>query len=282
MSRRPIGGLAADGRDEALLALGEIIDQRVGSEFRDRRLHVVRRLQLAGGGAAQIRGRDGGEQSQPHLADDRWRPLGVVGAFQAARLLTHPHVHAGLARRADRAQGVLARGVVDGVQIGPALIGLAHAPVGRGDRGIDLDFAREVPRAVHAEVHPEPDVSVEGEEHLLADSAHLDRFAAVDDRGALGEAALRTGCRDLASDDVSIELARCGVRSVPRASAGFGIHRVDGLATAGAGTPPAGREGDCRRARTPRAGRCGARGALPENGVAMKRSMKAMASSTVC
>jgi hypothetical protein len=123
-------------------------------------------------------------------------------------------VHAGLARRADRAQGVLARGVVDGVQIGPALIGLAHAPVGRGDRGIDLDFAREVPRAVHAEVHPEPDVSVEGEEHLLADSAHLDRFAAVDDRGALGEAALRTGCRDLASDEVSIELARDAVYGV--------------------------------------------------------------------
>ena len=91
--------------------------------------------------------------------------------------------------------------------VGAALVRLPHAAVRRRDRRVDQDLAGEVPRAVHAEMHAQPQVVVELEEHLLADGAHRDRRAAVDDARALREPALRAGCRHLTTDEVAVELA---------------------------------------------------------------------------
>ncbi len=73
--------LAADDRREALLALGHVVDERIGAELRDRRDHLVGRLQLACRRAAQIGARrvavssrsrtwptTGGGQSSPSSA----------------------------------------------------------------------------------------------------------------------------------------------------------------------------------------------------------------------
>ena len=106
------GRLAAHDRGEALLALGDVVDERVGSELRDRRGDLVGRLQLARGRPAQVGARDVRQQAQPHLADDGRRPL-VALVGEARRLLRHAHVHARAPRGADRGQRVLAGGIQD-------------------------------------------------------------------------------------------------------------------------------------------------------------------------
>ena len=47
-------GLRRTTVGEALLALRDVVDERVGTQLRDRGLDLVRRLQLARGRAAQV------------------------------------------------------------------------------------------------------------------------------------------------------------------------------------------------------------------------------------
>ena len=170
---------------------------------------------------------------------------------------------------------------------GAALVGLPHPAVRRRDRRIDEDLAREVPRAVHAEVHAQPQVVVELEEHLLADGAHGRRGAPVEDARTLGEPALRAGWpRPRARRSCGRTGARCGGRNGPRAwaSAGFGVERAVvggedvGLTGAargsGSSVPSSSNAAICAMRRAWRSS--------PENGVAMNRSMNDAASSNVC
>ena len=81
-------------------------------------------------------------------------------------------------------------------------------PLRARGRGIRRDVAGEVPRAVDAEVHAQPQSVVELEEHLLADGLGVDHLVPVEWAGARGEAALRRGGRDALADEVQRELAR--------------------------------------------------------------------------
>ncbi|MET0782312.1 MAG: DNA-formamidopyrimidine glycosylase family protein, partial [Microbacterium sp.] len=74
------------------------------------------------------------------LADegDEWPPP-VVG--QSRRLLRHAHMHTRSSRCADRSERVLPCTVEDRLaQLGAPLVGLPHAAVRRGDRGVDEDL----------------------------------------------------------------------------------------------------------------------------------------------
>jgi hypothetical protein len=137
------------GLDEALLVLDGIADEGIRTEAGENLLHLCGGLDGAGGrppevGACLLR-----QQTSANLADDGRRPGGIV-VGETARLFRHPHVHPGLAGRADRGEGVLPRIVVD--RIRPSLVRLPHAAVRGSNRRIDEDVAGEVPCAVQTEV----------------------------------------------------------------------------------------------------------------------------------
>ncbi len=64
-------------------------------------------------------------------------------------------------------------------------------------------------------MHPEPDVLVEGEEHLFADRAHLRGRPAVEDGGTLGEPALGARGGHGPPHEVAVELTRDAVDGMP-------------------------------------------------------------------
>ena len=123
----------------------------------------------------------GVEQPHPHLPDR----LGREDLEVVAELLLLRHAQPGEPRRADRRRATPRR-----------------SPLDRDD------VAREVPRAVEAEVHAQPQPVVELEEHLLADGLRLHDRVAVEQGGVGREPALRRGDRDGHPDEMARELAR--------------------------------------------------------------------------
>jgi hypothetical protein len=149
------------------------------------RLHLLGLQHLARRRAAEVGDGVGREQAHPYGADRLRRE--AVDGLPESLLLRHPESPRG----ADAREGVLVVVRRAALLDRAALVGLAHAAVGRGGRRVCRDVAREVPRTVHAEVHTQPHAVVELEEHLLAHGAGVGHLEAVDLRGSPGEPALR-------------------------------------------------------------------------------------------
>gem|GEM_PF-4004865 len=62
---------------------------------------------------------------------------------------------------------------------GACLVGLPDSATGGGEGVVDRNVAREVPRPIQPQVHPQPEAVVELEEHLLADRLGLDDLVPV-------------------------------------------------------------------------------------------------------
>src|SRR5690606_25879287 len=230
----------------------------------DRALDLLDRLHLARGRTAQIGTGRLGEQPHPHLPDGLRRPRLEFG-FELLRLR---HPQAGAPGRADRPRRVLV-GTDDTVAVvhdRAALVGLPHASVRGCDGRIDRDVAREVPRAVEPQVHAQPELVIELEEHLLADGLRLHDLMPVEFGRSRREAALRRAHRDGRSGEVRLELPRDPVNGVTLG------HRYSMWCPTM--RPVVSYSASCAIRRTWRSS--------PENGVWMKRSMNAIASSTVC
>ena len=192
-------------------AAARVVDERIGSELGDRRVDLLDGLHLAHRRAAQVGDRGRRQQAHPHLPDRLRRERLDVGLELLG--LRHPQPRA--PRRPDRPGRVLVR-----ADDGAALVRLPDAAVGGCERVVHDDVAREVPRAVHAEVHVQPQLVVELEPHLLADGLRLHDLVPVD-LGRVGrEPALRRGHRDGRAAEAAARTGeRSGGRSDPRASA---------------------------------------------------------------